>query len=443
MASPLDSTYGVWLVSLFLQTILYGIGVLQTWIYCASRPKDPGSVKWTVLVVSMLETIQIVFFFHSSYIRFVERFGELQLDLVWADPLQLLAAYLSAFVVQIYFATRIHQLTKARTKFSLSAFSIYAILLLAVVQIVAGIIQTIWSYELRSFLKLDDTKGSNTLQSAASLACDLLITTYLCLFLNTQKGEMMKTNTMMDMLIRDAINRGVLTALSSVVNMVLFLALPNTFWFFLGLAPSSKLYMNGLLTTLNTRQHLRDKLSASDKGWNSIPMATITSGDIPKKMQGRAPIAAVDFEMASDCGSLLEQQGRDLAMFLDGLITELSIPQTGGIGLIGWSMETLPTAIQERLRAWVHNVVILRASKFASAYRYLFLSLHGEPPSLALGLPSPSGQLIPHTDPAFAKWVSSYFLNGDGNLSIHNIDHLTYNDIDPALRPEVLFAMTS
>ncbi|KAJ7815979.1 hypothetical protein B0H14DRAFT_3878072 [Mycena olivaceomarginata] len=299
MASPLDSTYGVWLVSLFLETLLYGMGVLQTWIYFAARPTDMLSVKWTVLVVLALETIQIVFFFLSSYSRFIERFGELQIDLIWADSLQLLAAYLSAFVVQIYFATRIHQLTKARTKFSLSAFGIYAILLLAVVQIVAGIIQTIWSYELRSFLKLDETKAITTLQAAASLACDLLITTYLCLFLNTQKGEMMKTNTMMDMLIRDAINRGVLTALSSAVNMVLFLALPNTFWFFLGLAPSSKLYMNSLLATLNTRQHLRDKLSASDKGWNSIPMATITSGDMPKRMQGRASIAAVDFEMAS------------------------------------------------------------------------------------------------------------------------------------------------
>jgi hypothetical protein len=28
-------------------------------------------------------------------------------------------------------------------------------------------------------------------------------------------------------------------------------------------------------------------------------MATITSGDMPKRMQGRASIAAVDFEMAS------------------------------------------------------------------------------------------------------------------------------------------------
>ncbi|KAJ7893322.1 hypothetical protein B0H14DRAFT_3427404 [Mycena olivaceomarginata] len=64
----------------------------------------------------------------------------------------------------------------------------------------ALIIQTMWSYELRSFLKLNDTKG-----------------------------EMMKTNIMLDMLIRDAITRGVLTALSSAVNMVLSLALLNTF----------------------------------------------------------------------------------------------------------------------------------------------------------------------------------------------------------------------
>ncbi|KAJ7315261.1 glycosyl hydrolases family 31-domain-containing protein [Mycena albidolilacea] len=59
-------------------------------------------------------------------------------------------------------------------------------LLLAVVGIVAGIIQTIWSYELQSFLKLDDTRAVNTLQSAASLACNLLIATYLCLLLNEQ-----------------------------------------------------------------------------------------------------------------------------------------------------------------------------------------------------------------------------------------------------------------
>ncbi|KAJ7672233.1 hypothetical protein DFH06DRAFT_1175703 [Mycena polygramma] len=301
MSDPLDSTYGVWLVSLFLETILYGMGLLQTWIYFAGRPTDAASVKWTVLVVLMLETIQVIFFFQSSYSRFVERFGEIQIFLIWADSLQLVAAYLSAFTVQIYFASRILKLTKGRGKFSLSAIGIYAILVLACVQILAGIAQTIRTYELRSFLKLADTKPITTLQAAASLACDLLITTYLCLFLKSQKGEITKTNSMMDMLIYDAINRGTLTAMSSGVTMVLFLALPDTFWFFLGLAPSSKLYMNSMLATLNTRQRMRDKISFNDKGWNSIPMATIATSNTnnAKKIQGQASIAAVDFETAS------------------------------------------------------------------------------------------------------------------------------------------------
>lgn len=90
-----------------------------------------------------------------------------------------------------------------------------------------------------------------------------------------------RTNTMMDLLIRDAINRGALTALSSGVTMVLvshisrrrapahlvspqFLALPDTFWFFLGLAPSSKrqsrlfIYILRLLTSPSLHeQHAR------------------------------------------------------------------------------------------------------------------------------------------------------------------------------------------
>jgi hypothetical protein len=48
MASPLDSTYGVWLVSLFLEMILYGMGILQTWIYFAACPTDMLSLKWMV-----------------------------------------------------------------------------------------------------------------------------------------------------------------------------------------------------------------------------------------------------------------------------------------------------------------------------------------------------------------------------------------------------------
>jgi hypothetical protein len=62
---------------------------------------------------------------------------------------------------------------------------------------------------------------------------------------------------------------------------------------------------------------------------------------------------------------------------------------------------------------------------------------------------------MPHTDPdiapeargpAFAKWISSYFIHGD--LSTRDLDQLTYNSTDPfklstveSLKPEELFAI--
>ncbi|KAF8197213.1 hypothetical protein K438DRAFT_1760006 [Mycena galopus ATCC 62051] len=47
-------------------------------------------------------------------------------------------------------------------------------------------------YELQSYLLLGRTKRITTLQTAASLLCDLLITTFLCAFLKSQKGDVEK-----------------------------------------------------------------------------------------------------------------------------------------------------------------------------------------------------------------------------------------------------------
>ncbi|KAJ7081104.1 hypothetical protein C8R43DRAFT_1245182 [Mycena crocata] len=248
-------------------------------------------------------TVQVIFFSVSSYSRFVKLFGKPQTNLVWADSLQLLCAYLSAFVVQLFFANRIIKLTKGRGKFSLKAFGIYVILALALIEILAGITQVAWTYQIRSYLKLDQTKAVTTLQSAASLRATFS-SPLTFVVLEKPKGEMMKTNKMVDALVYDAINRGTLTAMSSLVTMVLFLVLPDTFWFFLGLAPSSKLYMNSMLATLNTRQRIRNKIDAGDKGWNSIgnsiPLSTLQIGNKNASGQSQSipSIAAVDLERA-------------------------------------------------------------------------------------------------------------------------------------------------
>ncbi|KAJ6569978.1 hypothetical protein B0H10DRAFT_1964858 [Mycena sp. CBHHK59/15] len=106
--SGLERASGLGLDKFKLKPMLYGMGVLQTWIYFVGHPTDPVSVKWTVLVVlcdlsfprsvyRTLETIQVVFF--SGRRTFVSwsvsgKFNR-------SNLLQLLAAYLSAFTVQL------------------------------------------------------------------------------------------------------------------------------------------------------------------------------------------------------------------------------------------------------------------------------------------------------------------------------------------------------
>ncbi|KAJ7748767.1 hypothetical protein DFH07DRAFT_961967 [Mycena maculata] len=297
-APSLASTYGAWLVSLFLETILYGIGFLQACLYFQWYPTDAWSIKFPVALVLQVdylwffETTQISFFFRSSYVRFVQEFGIVQVDLLWSDSLQLLANYLSAFTVQIYFTSRIYHLMKEPIDSNMhkaSGLGVYAVGIFAVVEISAGIAQTVLSYQLRSFAKLENTKAITTLQTAGSLACDIGITVYLCVFLARNKTGLPRTEKMMNALMINAVNRGMLTALSSAFTMILFLVYPDTFWFFLSLAPNSKLYMNSMLATLNMRHHVR-KMAGE---WNTVELGTDTGTG--RTAHRRAFVSAVEF----------------------------------------------------------------------------------------------------------------------------------------------------
>ncbi|KAF7372133.1 hypothetical protein MVEN_00072200 [Mycena venus] len=276
----LASTYGPWLISLLLETILYGIGIAQSILYVQRRPTtDSWSVKGPVVIVTFLETVQISFFFSSTYYRFVQRFGEPPGDLIWSDSLQLLADYLTAFAVQMYSAWRIHILTsKADRMRRIFLVGTYLVILLAFVQISAGIAQTILSYQLRSFSKLGQTKATTTLQTAASLACDVVIMLLPCMFLALNKDRMERDETKkkMNSVMMNAVIRGMLTAASSAVTMILFLVYPDTYWFFLSLAPNSQLYMNCMLATLNMRQHNRDM--ASPNGEDGMELSQLSTG---------------------------------------------------------------------------------------------------------------------------------------------------------------------
>jgi len=276
MTSPLDSTYGILLITLFLENILYGCGLLQTWLYFHWYPKDHWGIKTMVILLVIFETLQITLFFVATYQCLITNFGNMPgLGVItWFDETQMLASYLSAYTVQLYFAYCLYMLTGKQK------FAPILIVVLALTSIAAGLAQiTITLKRSTLFLHWQDIQiVPYILQSAATLACDIAITVSLLLNLSGHKKENIfsATNNILDKLMVNAINRGVLTALCAAINMILFFSMPNTFWFLIGMLLSGKLYMNSALATLNSRQYIKESayLSTDANNWH-LPLTDL------------------------------------------------------------------------------------------------------------------------------------------------------------------------
>ncbi|PPR08004.1 hypothetical protein CVT24_003755 [Panaeolus cyanescens] len=276
MAVDLTSTYGIWLVSLFLETILYGCGLLQAWLYFQWYQNDHWGIRSMVSVM------------WSKFFPNIEEMVPKGHTAGWIDQnfhyhqAQLSLTYLSEFLVQMYFATCIYRLNKAAK--ILPAL----VAALALTQLIQDVVIT----KLGSFTNLAETAPTYALQSAATLACDLLITGSLLYRLNNSKTELSfrATNSMLDRLMINAVNRGGLTALAAALNLFLFVALPNTLWFLIGLFLSSKLYMNSALASLNSRQYIRDQFSNTTihDDWRVMDTFQARTSTQPAAAPGRA-----------------------------------------------------------------------------------------------------------------------------------------------------------
>jgi len=231
-----------------------------------------------VILLVSFETLQITLVFAATYSRLITNFGDVAFlwVIIWPDAVQLLAGYLSAFTVQLYFAYSLYILNRKQK------FAPILIVILALTSIGAGVAQIyITLTRSRSFLHFQNTRASYITQSAATLACDITITVSLLLNLSGHKNENMPnaTNNMLDKLMVNAINRGALTALCAAINIILFFSIPNTWWFFIGILLSGKLYMNSALATLNSRQYLKESAYMSTSGSNnfhSIPLTGLS-----------------------------------------------------------------------------------------------------------------------------------------------------------------------
>ncbi|KAF7349923.1 hypothetical protein MVEN_01293000 [Mycena venus] len=217
-----------------IATTLYGISVLQAYLYYRNYPNDHPALKVTVALLWVLDTLCTIFVAHSLYNYFVLNFGKIPtVDLIipWSFTTEKFLVTLITFVAQAFY-------TRTIWKVSGSIIISASVGMLAVATFALGIVTTVYLYRtpLASFVSSRPAKIISGIGAGGWVA-----------------GQTFGTDKVLDTLIPYAVSRGVLTAATQFLFLTLNLAVPHpTYWLPFHQAVG-KLYVNSVFATLNVR----------------------------------------------------------------------------------------------------------------------------------------------------------------------------------------------
>ncbi|KAF7333274.1 hypothetical protein MSAN_02421900 [Mycena sanguinolenta] len=260
---PPSHRYGPMLIGVFLNMILYGVMLGQVLNYFQTYRTDPLWMRLFVWYLSIVGTANTALDMHMMYQPLIQEYGESYFRLFSASsdcgsigqkpvffPTVFLAeplfVVLLSMPIQLFFAWRIHQLTKSIWIPSL-------ITLLGLASFGGGVWTTIRIHVLKLF-----AKKASLAHARLGVVPDILRSRRLdyCLAgldigacATNKKTGFRATDSVVDKIIRTTIQTGMITAVFSILDVHYAI----NFVFDLCL---TKLYINCLMSTLNARQKL-------------------------------------------------------------------------------------------------------------------------------------------------------------------------------------------
>ncbi|KAK7042416.1 MFS domain-containing protein [Favolaschia claudopus] len=239
---------GPYYLGVVLNTFLYGILVIQTLHYYQHYKRDKLWLRLFVVYLFTVETLNTGICVAMIYEPLVKQFGT-DAPVVLFPSLLPSQPFLEAAIFvpcQFFYAWRIWIITQNLIAPVLICMASTTSLIGAVWT--AIIVSQVKSYENKP--KVDHTA---LVWSVSAAAADLIITTSLIWSLRLKKTGMKRTDDVIDRIIRTAIQTGGLTMTFTILDVALFVALPNSTLSFLFDFAIPKLYSNALISTFNVR----------------------------------------------------------------------------------------------------------------------------------------------------------------------------------------------
>jgi hypothetical protein len=253
---PIDLIYGPMLIGVMLNCVLFGIMVMQLFIYYQTYPKDGLWLKLFVAYLAIAETVNTACDMYLVYQPLIQRFAKI--EAVEFFPIMLAASpivtVLISTPVQMFMAWRIVVITQSKKiPFVIAVFSI--------VSLAGGIWVGVQVVVFKLFSKKDSFQFNlpGVIWFVAAAVADVLITVTLVYSLRQRKTGHKKTSSLINRIIKLTIQTGLVTTITALLDLFLFTLSPKTAVSFVWDFSVSKLYTNALLSTLNARA-----------GWNHL-----------------------------------------------------------------------------------------------------------------------------------------------------------------------------
>ncbi|KAF9563235.1 hypothetical protein CPC08DRAFT_336089 [Agrocybe pediades] len=233
-----------------LQWCLFGALTVQIAIYNIHFPKDELWVKVLVYCIYAAELAQTVLLTIQNVKTYGDGFGNMAIltepFILWFS-VPIMSACIS-FVVQAAYAYRIKLLSK-------SWVAPCIIFFLAITQWAGGVATGILAHQahdLTHFLS-QGTFITLGVWNVGSALCDILIAGFMTYFLSREKTQRKTTQRTVQRLIRLIIETGTVTAMLSIINLVLCLLPSKPTYYQVTLGLLAKSYSNSLMVVFNSR----------------------------------------------------------------------------------------------------------------------------------------------------------------------------------------------
>ncbi|KAJ7453144.1 hypothetical protein FB451DRAFT_672232 [Mycena latifolia] len=245
--------FGPFLIGVLLNTMLYGIMVVQAYLYYHRYRSDRTWFRYFVLYLFIMETANWVLDVGLIYEPLIIRYGTpeaLTVSPILLRPDAIITVFIST-PIQFFFAWRISVITE-------SWIMPMLISMLAIASFGGGAATTTIVTLNPDFASFGSFHAEVNTWLISSAACDVVVTSSLVWSLWSRKTNIIAMDSYINKIIRLSVQTGFITAAAALLDMILSIVTPGTTLNFILDFPLSKLYTNSLISTLNARPWRED-----------------------------------------------------------------------------------------------------------------------------------------------------------------------------------------